>query len=120
MADIEFSLASGGPFHALLRKLGLDRDDEHDGRRQSVAVVAVSGIPLLVFALMDELLGTVWLPLVRDPSVYLRIVALPLFIAAEGSLDRRCRIALERLVSGQIVTDTSAVNRITASATRLR
>jgi hypothetical protein len=121
MTSIGFRLARGGVFYAILRRLRLARDDERDVRRQAVALLAVSWLPLVAISALEWLMGTLPASIISEPSVHVRLlVALPLFIASEHSLDHRCQVAISEFVHGGFSEDVGAVERIVEGAARCR
>lgn len=119
-AGIPFSLARGGPFYALQRRLGLSRGDEHDSRRLALALALASWGPLALLAIVERLTTGDASPLFRDPSVHVRLlVAVPLFIWAVHLLDHRCRVTVDELAESGIA-DGDVVWRTITSANRLR
>jgi hypothetical protein len=121
MPSIGFRLARGGFFYALLRWLRLARDDEQDVRRQVVALVLVSWVPLAAISSLERLTGTLPASFMLEPSVHVRLlVALPLFVWAEHSLDRRCEISIGEFVRGRFSAESGAVERIVQGAARCR
>lgn len=105
-SPIDFSLVNGGPTYHLLLRLGLaGRDMSRVGRR-TLALVALTWLPLLVMtAWQGTALGGVTLPFLRDWLVNIRLlVALPLLIAAEPRLDHWVRAAVRQLSETEIVS----------------
>lgn len=120
-ATTGFSLARGGPFYALLRKLHLVRHDAHDAHRQAIALIVIGWVPLAIIFAAESSLSLTPARFLWDPSVHLRLLlAVPLFVLAEHSLDWRCRLALDTFLGGRFITDLGAVERIVRSAGRLR
>lgn len=116
----EISLARGGFFHALLRKVGLVRDDGHDLRRQIVAAIAIGWVPLLLFAGVETLRGHGPDQLVLQTSVHTRsLLAVPLWLVTERVLDESCARTLRRFPAERLA-DSAAVERITRYANRWR
>lgn len=121
MTSIGFRLARGGVFYALLRRLRLARDDEQDVRRQALALLAVSWLPLAAISALEWLTGTLPASFISGPSVHVRLlVAVPLFIASEHSLDHRCEVAISEFVHGGFSPDLGAVERVVQGAARCR
>jgi hypothetical protein len=118
--SIGFSLARGGFFYTLLRRAGLWRDDHHDIRRQSVALVLLTWMPLSILVAIEGLRRPEPFWLIVEPSVHVRLlVAIPFFVWAERSLDWRSADAVDLFVSGRFADD-AAVERILGNARRLR
>jgi len=105
---IDFSLTHGGPFHELMRKLGLVRCDQYDFVRQSLLMIAIGWVPLELFTLLEF----------REPgaprflfwtviSVHVRyLVAIPLFFLAQQLLERTCKSALTCIGEGVFIRST--------------
>lgn len=78
-------------------------------------------MPLLIATLVEGLLHTDPEPLLANPSVHVRlVVAVPLLLAAERVLEQRCAQALDLFTEGGFAPDARAVDRIVASAEKLR
>jgi hypothetical protein len=99
-------LGRGGPFLALLRKAWLLRDDGHEGfdaARASLAIIAVTWLPLVLLAPVSR--GSA--VLLTDFSVHARLLlSVPLILEADVVLHRliavaTARFAEETLAEGQ-------------------
>ncbi len=99
----ELRLDVGGPLHRIERAARIE-----SLRRLIPLLVAITWVPLVVFALAQRALGGVADSLVRDVSVHARLlVALPLFVVAERLLDRVARITVGRLFDEGVVPPAS-------------
>jgi hypothetical protein len=86
---VSFSLMRGGLMHRLMRRAGLVRYDGHDLKRQILALIAITWLPLLLLGLLRRAVygpGASFLFL--DLSVHARfLVAVPLLLIAEYELN---------------------------------
>lgn len=120
-----FSLTRGGPFYRLQVRLG-----QREGARERVIIRAllltsITWLPMLIFSLAQGLAfgSQVKVPFLHDFAVNLRfLVALPILILAESTIDRRWRIlVLEFLRSGLVkVQELPAFERLIEKTNRLR
>jgi hypothetical protein len=116
-----FSLVDGGPLCALMRRLGWTHPDGRIHRlRAGLVLVAVAWAPLLVAMLAVRLSAPHSFAV--DWSVHTRLlIAIPLLLRADVSLDMRTRLVSDQLVSDHWATGrTERFDRIVASAARHR
>jgi hypothetical protein len=101
-----FSLTRGGPFHRLLVKLGRAGDERQRVVRRALFATVVAWLPLLILSLTQGRAygGQIQIPFLRDFAVNARfLIALPILILAESSIDKRWRsLVLEFLRSGLV------------------
>ncbi len=83
----------------LMRRAGLLRFDGHDLRRQALALVALTWLPLLMFAVLRRVAkGPGGAFFFVDLPVHARfLVALPMLLLAESLLNTRCKQAVTRV-----------------------
>jgi hypothetical protein len=119
---VRFSLAHGGPFHALLRAARLARDDGRDARRQSAAFVVVAWVPLALVAFVQRLATGRWNALTLDPALHVRLlVSVPLLLVADQAMHVLSVRCIDRLLRSGLVHDAPrAVGQVVARAQRLR
>jgi hypothetical protein len=124
-AAIDFSLIAGDPLHRAQRLVGLiPARGLGTGRRIAVAV-GVTWLPLALWAVWNHLFlpGVAEEPLLRHFGIHARfLVALPLFLASEGLVDRTLRHVLPQFLSSGLI-DAALLpdfRRILLAARRLR
>jgi hypothetical protein len=119
---VPFSLVRGGPFHRILVAVRLSREDGRDAYRQSLALVALTWVPLVALAVAERLATHRWSAFVLNPAVHVRLlVTLPLLLVAEQVLHTLCGRCMDRFVQSGLVSDgLDAAGRVVARATRLR
>jgi len=120
-----FSLIRGGPFHRLLRSLGQTSDERHKVITRAVGAVLLCWLPLLLltFAHGVALGARMQIPFLFDYAVHLRfLVALPILILAESSIDRRWRGLAAEFLRTKLVRqqDLPHFESIILRVTRLR
>jgi hypothetical protein len=117
---LEFSLVRGGPTYAILKRLGLAREDGRDALRQSLAFVAATWGPMLLLGLVEWFSEGHWDPVLVQLRAHVRLViALPVLILGEQwlhSLSRRC---IAMFVDGGFA-EQAAVERLVGRAERQR
>ncbi len=97
-------MTRGGPIHALERRARLAPTDPQRALRLVLALVVVAWLPAVVFALVERALGRPWDPLVLGGRMHVRLLlALPLLVVAELSLERRCSAAVRHLLTEPIL-----------------
>jgi hypothetical protein len=108
-ASIEgFSLVSGGPTYRLQQRLGLIKPGAPDFARRAVLSILLTWVPLLILSAVEGLaIGKeVRIPFLGDFAVYTRfLVALPLLIQAEGSIDHRVALLVSHLVHSGLIPE---------------
>jgi hypothetical protein len=114
----EFRTGIGGPLHRVERAVRLEKL-----RRLIPATIAVTWVPLLAFALVEELVTQRREPMLLDLSVHVRLlITLPLLLVADRLLDLSCDTAVTRLF-GEGFVPVEQHNRVRAvlrRAERLR
>jgi hypothetical protein len=117
-----FSVVRGGPFWALLRAVGLARDDGGDTRRQVLAFVGVTWVPIVACALAERLATRPWDPLVLDPAVHARLlITVPLLVVAEHVMHALSVRCVDRFVQSGLASEgPGAARPVVARGARLR
>jgi hypothetical protein len=121
LAPSEFSLVDGGPFYALLRRLGWTRPDGRlDSVRASLMLVAFTWGPLVVASLStyvrtDQSFAVDW-------GIHARLlIAIPLLLRADVSLHARTRSVVAKLAAERWAAEqTERLDGIVASTLRWR
>lgn len=120
-----FSLTRGGPLYQLQLRLGLGKE----GRARVVSVVllvaAITWLPLLVLSIIQ---GSAYgkhiqIPFLRDFAVNVRfLIALPIFILAELSIDRQWRVLVLQFLKSGLVQEPElpSFEAVIQTVTRLR
>jgi len=104
----DFSLTRGGPMHRVLVLLGNAGDERQRVVRRALAIALITWLPLLVLSLLHgDAYGTgVRLPFLRDFAVNVRfLIAVPILILAESSIDRRWRILVVHFLKSGLVPE---------------
>lgn len=123
--DDTFSLVTGDPLFRAQRSLGLiPARGLGTGRRIAIAV-ALTWMPLMLWAVWYQRLmpGVADEPLLRHFGIHARfLIALPLFLASEGLVERTLRRVLPQFVSSGVVDDAllPAFKQTLTRAVRLR
>lgn len=116
-----FSLVRGGPIYRLWRRVGLVRHDGPDALRIGLALVVISWVPVMLIALLERAFTGRWPLLVLELSVQARLlIAVPLLAVAEEWADALTRGAMQYLSDAKIMTHEPELQRISASAARMR
>lgn len=120
-----FSLVTGDPLHRAQRLVGLIPARGLGTARRIAIAVALTWLPLVLWALWNHLLlpGTAAEPLLRHFGIHARfLVALPLFLASEGLVERSLRRVLPQFISSGVVDESlePAFRRVLVAAGRLR
>lgn len=106
-----------GPLDALLRALGVVRDDHRDVLRESTLFALVGWLPLMLLAAIGRAWHAPPEPLLHDYGVHARLlVAIPLFVAAQRALATRTREVVTRLAGDGFLDDRRALARIARGA----
>ncbi len=120
----DFSLVLGGPIYQYLIRIGVVKPPLDLLRGRLIVITLFAWAPLLVLTILSgDLLGGVKIPFLYDLESHARfLVALPILIAAEVTINRRIRNMLLQFVGRQIITPAvlPKFERITESAIRLR
>lgn len=94
-APREFSITTGGPFHALARRLHLVGSR---GGLRAWRLAAIAWLPLLADSVVRAVAGAKLDPIVFDISVHDRfLIALPLLLLSERLIEQQCRAAILQL-----------------------
>lgn len=113
----EFSISTGGPFHAIGRRLRVIRPS---GEVLTWRLVAFAWMPLVLGAMLRVIFGYRPEPLAFDISVHARfLISLPLVIFSARLLEPQCRAAVVLLYSGKFA-ERSQLDRVIDDAERLR
>jgi hypothetical protein len=107
LAD-NFSITQGGPTHRLLVRLGNAGDERQRVVRRALAIAAITWLPLLVLSLVQgKAYGAqITIPFLRDFAVNVRLlIAVPILILAESSIDKRWRILVLQFLRSGLVTE---------------
>jgi hypothetical protein len=120
-----FSLTRGGPSYRFQLLLGQVHEDRARVLRRTLLAVVISWLPLLVLSIIQGLAyGTqLQIPFLRDFAVNVRfLVALPILILAESSIDRQWRILAVHFVSSGLVQEPElpAFEAVIQGVNRLR
>ena len=89
----DFSLVLGGPLFQLLRRAHLSDDALTLARQRIIVISLLAWLPLLVLSALEgkALGGSAAIPFLLDVEVHVRfLVAMPLLIAAELVVHKRC------------------------------
>jgi len=105
-ADIDFSLVTGDLLHRAQRLVGLiPSRGLGTGRRIAIAI-GVTWLPLALWAVWNQLFlpGVAEEPLLRHFGIHARfLVALPLFLASEGLVERTLRRVVPQFLSSGLI-----------------
>lgn len=118
---VQFSLTRGGLLYQLLRWLRVIRHDANDLRRQVGAWVGVTWGVLIILLAVDSVRAMAPVPLLGNPSVHVRfLLAIPLLVVAEATLEARCLAAAADVAAERIPADPGRWEAILRRAGRLR
>jgi hypothetical protein len=120
-----FSIVDGGPAQNTLRRLKLGQPLSNAALLRNAAIlVLVTWIPLaLLTAAQGLALRGIAIPFVDDLSAHVRfLVAVPLFIVAEGAVGARIRVTIAHFVVARLIRDEDRerFGRIITTAVALR
>jgi hypothetical protein len=123
--DVDFSLVTGDPLHRAQRLIGLIPKRGLGTGRRILIGIGLTWLPLALWAVWNHLLlpGTIEEPLLRHFGIHARfLVALPLFLASEGLVERTLRRVLPQFISSGLVDESTepAFRRLLVDAGRLR
>jgi len=125
IAAENFSLTHGGPIYRLQARLGAA--DEHKVLvvRRACVIALVTWLPLLLLSAAQGLAldGHVRIPFLEDFAANVRfLIALPILVTSEVSVDRRLRHIVNHFLRSGIVTEASlpAFEAVIERHTRLR
>jgi hypothetical protein len=124
--EVDFSLVEGDPLHRAQQALGLvPREGGFGVRRRILLAVAITWLPLVVYALFERRLlpGVVPEPLFEHFGIHARfLLALPLLFVAEATVEASLRRVLPQFLATGLVDAElrPSFERILADARRLR
>ncbi|HEY3352182.1 MAG TPA: hypothetical protein VGQ83_02965 [Polyangia bacterium] len=99
MQRVSVTLTRGGPFLSLLKATRLLRGDGSNRARPTLALVALTWLPLLLLAPFSPGAGL----LLTDFAVHTRLlVAIPLLLSAEGTLHALCSDAIDDFAQARL------------------
>src|SRR5262245_20706205 len=110
--------ASARLTQGMLATIGFRSGDQREVRSASLALAALTWLPLGAIALFERMTGRLE-PLLRDFSVHTRLlIAVPLLPVAMTLIETRCAEALSRLVEEEYAPDPSVIARLSKKAER--
>jgi hypothetical protein len=120
-----FSLIDGGPARGTLRRLKLAQPLSDTALlRNAGIVVLITWIPLVLLTSAQGLaLHGAAIPFLKDISAHVRfLVAVPIFIAAEGAIGARVRVTIAHFMVARLIRDEDQerFGRIITTASHLR
>jgi len=119
----DFSLVRGGLLFQLYRRTRLSGDALELARRRVIVIAAVAWLPLLLLSLIGghAVGGSIKVPFLYDIEAHVRfLIALPILVGAELTVDSRIRTAVKRFVERRIVVSAdmpafnAAINSVNA------
>jgi hypothetical protein len=124
-AEPDFSLVTGGLLFLLLRRTHLSGPDLELLKRRALVITLFAWLPLLLLSLVEghAFRGAINIPFLRDVDAHVRfLIALPLLIVAEVTVQQRMGPAVRNLVARGIVTkeDLPKLAAAITSAQRIR
>jgi hypothetical protein len=105
-----FSLVAGGPFHAVLRRLGLIASDELPARRAGVVLALLAWVPPVALVVAQSLLDGPYAGwgLCTDWTVHTRyLIAIWVMIATERYADGRIDLLTRQFRAAWLLADAS-------------
>jgi hypothetical protein len=102
-----FSLVFQGPLYRLLLRFGNTQERLSNAVRRSIFAVAICWLPLLVLSLMqgESYNRQIRIPFLFDLANSIRfLIALPILVLAEISIDRRLRRVVRQFLDARLVT----------------
>jgi len=119
--DIDLSLARGGPLYSVLRSMHLTGPDGRHAFRPALACIAIAWLPTVIIALLDRLATGHMEPLMRDPSVHVRLViVIPVVFTAGALLDEFSGVAMNQFLRGPYGGEASAIEKLVHETEHLR
>ncbi len=120
-----FSLTRGGPFYRLQVRFGYAHEERARVVRRALFAIVVTWLPLLVLSLVQGLAygKEVRIPFLRDFAVNVRfLLALPILILAESSIDRQWRTLVLHFLRAGLVSEAElpSFEAVIQKITRLR
>jgi len=121
----DFSLIDGGPANNVLRRLNLGQPLSNAALLRNAGIlVLITWLPLaLLTAAQGLALHGAAIPFLKDISVHVRfLVALPVFVAAEGAVGARIRVTVAHFYVARLIRDADLprFQRMIATAIDLR
>jgi hypothetical protein len=102
----DFLIARGGPFNDLQQKLGLLREHAFLAGRRAVILIAIAwGVPLLLSALVGQVIGpAASRPFLLDLGAWARFfLAIGIFVLMERLVEERLRVHLRQFVRAPLL-----------------
>lgn len=120
-----FSLTRGGPLYHLLLRLGLAQEERARVIRRALLMATLTWLPLLILSIIQGLAygKRIQIPFLRDFAVNVRfLIALPIFILAELSIDRQWRVLVLQFLKSGLVQEPElpSFEAVIQTVTRLR
>jgi len=109
-ADDRFSLVAGGPFHGLLRGLGLIGGDVLPTRAAALALAALAWLPPALLSMVQSLATGVSpdIGFLSDPTVHTRyLLAVWVLVATERYADHRLVLLTRQFAGARLVSEQS-------------
>ncbi len=108
--DPDFSLVQGGALYRLFRFLGVSGHDRRDVFRRIAIFFLVGWVPLVVLCMIEgtAVAGRLNVAFLQDLGVHARLLAaVPLFVIAEGLVDRWLRDVVDYIRCSGLVPDAA-------------
>jgi len=120
-----FSLTRGGPFYRLQLRLGSAQEERARVLRRALLMTAFTWLPLLILSVIQGLAygKQLQIPFLRDFAVNVRfLVALPILILAESSIDHQWRVLVLHFLKSGLVQEPElpSFEAVIERTTRLR
>src|SRR5277367_2114489 len=120
-----FSLTRGGPLYWLQVRFGRVQDDRTRVIRRTLLAIAATWVPLLILSVIQGLAygKQLQIPFLRDFAVNVRfLVALPILILAESSIDHQWRVLVLHFLKSGLVQEPElpSFEAVIERTTRLR
>src|SRR6266481_6533668 len=117
----ELSLVRGGPFFRAQEALGLIRPNQWNFTRRILILIAIGGLPLVIFTAVLNPQGL--LSLLREYRIHARLlIAVPALLIGESFMESRFRLVMQhiRQVGLLDAPDLAYMDEVIATLTRLR
>jgi hypothetical protein len=120
-----FSLTRGGPFYRLQLRFGPAREERTQTLRRTLFAIVVTWLPLLVLSIVQGLAygKQLQIPFLHDFAANVRfLVAMPILILAESSIDRQWRLLVLHFQRSGLVQEKElpSFETVIRRVTRLR
>jgi hypothetical protein len=120
-----FSLTRGGPFYRLQLRFGGAREERIRVLRRALLMTVFTWLPLLVLSIIQGLAygKQIEIPFLRDFAVNVRfLVALPIFILAESTIDHQWRVLVNHFLKSGLIHETElpSFEAVLQGITRIR